>query len=86
MYHFEHVCVHFQVFVRVVGLLEVSLWLLVLLFFLSVVASAVWVVPFKFMHIWNCIIMRDQDVIEQPMTLETLPERLLGEAQDFIKR
>ncbi|XP_037542070.1 arylsulfatase D [Nematolebias whitei] len=75
-----------MVFVHVVGLLEVSLWLLVLLFFLSIVASAMWVVPFKFVNIWNCIIMRDQNVIEQPMTLETLPERLLGEAQDFIKR
>ncbi|XP_054471333.1 arylsulfatase D isoform X3 [Anoplopoma fimbria] len=36
--------------------------------------------------IWNCIIMRNQDVIEQPITVETLPQRLLGEAQNFIKR
>ncbi|XP_017279306.1 arylsulfatase H [Kryptolebias marmoratus] len=75
-----------MVFVRVVGLIRISLWLLVLLFFLSVAAAALWFVPFKLVHIWNCIIMRNQDVIEQPMTMETLPERLLREAQDFIKR
>lgn len=75
-----------QVFVRVSGLLEVSLWFLVLLFFLGLVAAAVWYVPFALLQTWNCIIMRNQEVIEQPMTVETLPQRLLGEAQNFIKR
>ncbi|XP_004555543.2 arylsulfatase D isoform X1 [Maylandia zebra] len=71
---------------RVCGLFEVGLWLLVLLFFLCILATAVWYVPFKFLPTWNCIIMRNQEVIEQPMTVETLPQRLLGEAQNFIKR
>lgn len=77
---------YFQVCVRVCGLFEVGLWLLVLLFFLCILAAAVWYVPFKFLPTWNCIIMRNQEVIEQPMTVETLPQRLLGEAQNFIKR
>ncbi|GLD59931.1 arylsulfatase D-like protein [Lates japonicus] len=72
--------------VRVCGLLEVSLWLLVALFFLSILATAVWYVPFKLLPTWNCIIMRNQEVVEQPMVVETLPQRLLGEAQNFIKR
>lgn len=76
----------FQVCVRVFGLFEVSLWLLVALFFLAFLATAVWYVPFKLLPTWNCIIMRNQDVIEQPMTVETVPHRLLGEAQNFIKR
>ena len=76
----------FQVCVRVFGLFEISLWLLVALFFLAVLATAVWYVPFKLLPTWNCIIMRNQDVIEQPMTVETVPQRLLGEAQNFIKR
>uniref|UniRef100_A0A3B4URH1 Arylsulfatase D-like n=1 Tax=Seriola dumerili TaxID=41447 RepID=A0A3B4URH1_SERDU len=62
--------------VRVCGLLDVSLWLLVALFCLSILATAVWYVPFKLLPTWNCIIMRNQDVIEQPMTVETLPQRL----------
>ncbi|RVE64419.1 hypothetical protein OJAV_G00125640 [Oryzias javanicus] len=73
-------------FVRVSGLLEVRLWFLVLLFFLGLAAAAVWYVPFALLQTWNCIIMRNQEVIEQPMTVETLPQRLLGEAQGFIKR
>uniref|UniRef100_A0A3Q1G1X7 Arylsulfatase H n=1 Tax=Acanthochromis polyacanthus TaxID=80966 RepID=A0A3Q1G1X7_9TELE len=81
------VCVlSFQVCVRLCGLFEVSLWLLVPLFFLCILATAVWYVPFILLPTWNCIIMRNQEVIEQPMTVETLPQRLLGEAQNFIKR
>uniref|UniRef100_A0A665XA39 Arylsulfatase H n=1 Tax=Echeneis naucrates TaxID=173247 RepID=A0A665XA39_ECHNA len=72
--------------VRVCGLLHISLWLLLALFFLSILATAVWYVPFKLLPTWNCIIMRNQDVIEQPMTTETLPQRLLVEAQNFIRR
>uniref|UniRef100_A0A3Q3VU57 Sulfatase N-terminal domain-containing protein n=1 Tax=Mola mola TaxID=94237 RepID=A0A3Q3VU57_MOLML len=74
------------VFVRACGLLEVSLWLLAALFLLSLLATAVWYLPFKLLPTWNCIIMRNQEVIEQPMTVETLPQRLLAEAEGFIKR
>uniref|UniRef100_A0A3Q1F3H5 Arylsulfatase H n=1 Tax=Acanthochromis polyacanthus TaxID=80966 RepID=A0A3Q1F3H5_9TELE len=52
------------------------LWLLVPLFFLCILATAVWYVPFILLPTWNCIIMRNQEVIEQPMTVETLPQRL----------
>uniref|UniRef100_A0A3Q1GP43 Arylsulfatase H n=1 Tax=Acanthochromis polyacanthus TaxID=80966 RepID=A0A3Q1GP43_9TELE len=52
----------------------------------TLLATAVWYVPFILLPTWNCIIMRNQEVIEQPMTVETLPQRLLGEAQNFIKR
>ncbi|KAM8855266.1 arylsulfatase D isoform 2-T2 [Spinachia spinachia] len=72
--------------VRVCGLLEVSPRLLVALVLLSILVAAVWYVPFKHLRTWNCIIMRNQEVIEQPMTVETLPQRLLKEAQTFIKR
>uniref|UniRef100_A0A3Q2QEY9 Arylsulfatase D n=1 Tax=Fundulus heteroclitus TaxID=8078 RepID=A0A3Q2QEY9_FUNHE len=75
-----------MVCVRLCGLLEVSHWLLVLLFCLSIIAAAVWYVPFVHLRTWNCIIMRNQDVVEQPMVVETLPQRLLAEAQNFIKR
>lgn len=79
-------CMRFQVCVHVCGLLEVSLWLLVAVFFLSILATTVWYLPFKLLPTWNCIIMRNQEVIEQPMKVETLPQRLLAEAQNFIKR
>ncbi|KAL6100683.1 arsd [Pungitius sinensis] len=72
--------------VRVCGLLEVSLGLLVALVLLSTLTAAVWYIPFKHLRTWNCILMRNQEVVEQPMTVETLPDRLLKEAQNFIKR
>lgn len=75
-----------QVFIRMCGIFKIRLWILVLLFLIYFLAVAVWYVPFKFLLIWNCIIMRDQEVIEQPITLDTLPQRLLGEAQNFVKR
>lgn len=72
--------------VRVFGLLDISLWLLAALLFLAIIATTVWYLPFNLMPTWNCIIMRNQEVVEQPMTVETLPRRLLAEAQDFVKR
>ncbi|XP_062312720.1 arylsulfatase D isoform X1 [Osmerus eperlanus] len=74
------VCVHAS------GLLEVSMWLILALSSLSMLAFMVWFVPFKLLPTWNCIIMRNQEVVEQPMNLDTLPQRLLGEAQGFIER
>ncbi|KAM8857061.1 LOW QUALITY PROTEIN: arylsulfatase D-like [Synchiropus picturatus] len=77
---FTLVCIH------VLGLVEISLCVLVLLFLLSALATAVWYVPFNFLPTWNCVLMRNQDVVEQPVRLETLPQRLLGEAKHFIQR
>uniref|UniRef100_A0A674NFC7 Arylsulfatase D n=1 Tax=Takifugu rubripes TaxID=31033 RepID=A0A674NFC7_TAKRU len=72
--------------VRRCGLLDISLRLLVVLFFISILATVLWLTPFKFIPTWNCILMRNQEVVEQPMVVETLPRRLLTEAQQFIKR
>lgn len=76
--------VHFQVFLR--GLVNISLRLLVVLFLFSILATGLWWMPFKFIRTWNCILMKNQEVVEQPVTVETLPQRLLREAQQFIKR
>lgn len=77
---------HFQVFVRSCGLLDVGLRVLLLLSLVSTLATALWWTPFKFLPTWNCILMRNQEVVEQPMVVETLPQRLLTEAQQFIKK
>lgn len=71
---------------RALGLLDISLRLLAALLLLGGAATAVWYVPFKLLPTWNCVIMRNQEVVEQPMRAETLPRRLLAEAQGFIKR
>ncbi|XP_056145577.1 arylsulfatase D [Lampris incognitus] len=74
------------VFVRLCGLFKVSFFFIAAVACVSILLVAVWIVPFQLLPTWNCIIMRNQEVIEQPMTLETLPQRILGEAQNFIKR
>ncbi|XP_051937439.1 arylsulfatase D [Hippocampus zosterae] len=68
------------------GLVDIKPWILVVLILLTFLVLAVWYVPFGLLARWNCIIMRDQEVVEQPMTLETLPHRMLTEAQRFIER
>lgn len=78
--------VHFQVFVRSSGLVDISLRLLVVLCLVSILATVLWWMPFQFIPTWNCILMRNQEVVEQPMRVETLPQRLLSEAQQFLKR
>ena len=78
--------VPFQVCVRASGLLEVSMWVILALSSVSTLAFMVWFVPFKLLPTWNCIVMRNQEVVEQPMNLDTLSQRLLGEAQGFIER
>ncbi|XP_054644169.1 arylsulfatase D isoform X1 [Dunckerocampus dactyliophorus] len=74
------------VFIRACGFFDISLRLLAALFSFGILVTAVWYVPFHFLRRWNCIIMRDQEVVQQPMTMETLPFRMLTEAQQFVKR
>lgn len=71
--------------VRASGLVEVSGTVMVLVALLWLLAFGVWYVPFR-LHTWNCILMRNQDVVEQPMNLETLTERLVNEAEHFVER
>ncbi|ELK09001.1 Arylsulfatase E, partial [Pteropus alecto] len=53
---------------------------LVVLFFAS------WYASFGFVRRWNCILMRNGDVVEQPMDLERTAGRLLEEAVAYIER
>nr|XP_053773101.1 arylsulfatase D isoform X3 [Desmodus rotundus] len=53
---------------------------LLLLFFVS------WFASFGFVRRWNCILMRNHDVTEQPMVLERTTSVLLKEAVSYIER
>lgn len=50
------------------------------LFFIS------WYSSYGFVQHWNCILMRNHDVTEQPMRLERTASLMLKEAVSFIKR
>nr|XP_055194250.1 arylsulfatase D isoform X2 [Nyctereutes procyonoides] len=53
---------------------------LVFLFFVS------WYASFGFVRRWNCILMRNHDVTEQPMDLERTTSHMLREAISYIER
>ncbi|NWW42517.1 ARSD Arylsulfatase, partial [Pedionomus torquatus] len=50
------------------------------LFFIS------WYSSYGFVQYWNCILMRNHDITEQPMRLERTASLMLKEAVSFIKR
>ncbi|XP_036167049.1 arylsulfatase D-like [Myotis myotis] len=45
-----------------------------------------WYASFGFVRRWNCLLMRNGDVVEQPMVLERTAGRLLREAVSYIER
>ncbi|XP_073523449.1 arylsulfatase D-like [Phyllobates terribilis] len=45
-----------------------------------------WYLKYGFVQYWNCIIMRNHEIIEQPMKLERTASQILREAQQFIDR
>uniref|UniRef100_A0A8C6S599 Arylsulfatase D n=1 Tax=Neogobius melanostomus TaxID=47308 RepID=A0A8C6S599_9GOBI len=72
--------------VRALGLLDISAGLLLSLLLLLLCSSSVWLLPFQLLARWNCVLMRDGQVVEQPLRVETLSQRLLQEAQGFVHR
>ncbi|XP_041437722.1 arylsulfatase H isoform X1 [Xenopus laevis] len=45
-----------------------------------------WYVWFQYSHYWNCILMRNHQVTEQPMNTERTTYQILKEAHSFIER
>ncbi|KAG1956199.1 arylsulfatase D [Pimephales promelas] len=72
--------------VRAVGLMQIRLTLVLFLAALSLLSFSVWFVPFELLRTWNCIIMRNGKVVEQPLNPETLNARLMSEAEQFVER
>lgn len=71
---------------RACGLISVSWKAVVGLASLGVLVFAAWYASFGFVRRWNCILMRNHDVAEQPMVLERVSSRLLKEAVAYIER
>ncbi|XP_010381795.1 arylsulfatase D isoform X1 [Rhinopithecus roxellana] len=67
-------------FISVSGRAVTGMACVVFLFFIS------WYSSFGFVRRWNCILMRNHDVTEQPMILEKTASLLLKEAVSYIAR
>ncbi|XP_063811558.1 arylsulfatase D-like [Pseudophryne corroboree] len=51
-----------------------------LLFFIT------WYLKYGFIHYWSCILMRNHEIVEQPMNLERSASLIVSEAREFIER
>lgn len=71
---------------KIIGLLEIRSRTLVFIVLVYIFGFSTWYIPFAFIRTWNCIIMRNQDVVEQPMNLDTLSEKIIVEAEQFVER
>ncbi|XP_075052581.1 arylsulfatase D-like isoform X2 [Mixophyes fleayi] len=47
---------------------------------------ATWYSKYGFLRYWSCILMRNREIIEQPMTVEGLASQMVKEAHQFIER
>uniref|UniRef100_H3AA90 Arylsulfatase D n=1 Tax=Latimeria chalumnae TaxID=7897 RepID=H3AA90_LATCH len=47
---------------------------------------ASWYLCFGFLRYWNCFVMRNHEVVQQPLMLEMLPHKLLEQAVQYIER
>ncbi|XP_056414814.1 arylsulfatase D-like [Hyla sarda] len=54
--------------------------LFTILFFIT------WYLKYGFLQYWNCIIMRNHEIIEQPMKVERTASQMVREVQQFINR
>ncbi|XP_069616171.1 arylsulfatase H-like [Ranitomeya imitator] len=45
-----------------------------------------WYIAYAFLQYWNCIVMRNFEVVEQPMNLEKNAGKIVQEAKAFINR
>ncbi|XP_007989144.3 arylsulfatase D isoform X2 [Chlorocebus sabaeus] len=67
-------------FISVSGRAVTGMACVLFLFFIS------WYSSFGFVRRWNCILMRNHDVTEQPMVLEKTTSLMLKEAVSYIER
>ncbi|XP_031517231.1 arylsulfatase D [Papio anubis] len=67
-------------FISVSGRVVTGMACVLFLFFIS------WYSSFGFVRRWNCILMRNHDVTEQPMVLEKTASLMLKEAVSYIER
>lgn len=61
-------------------------WKLFIFAFFGSIFFLYWYVALAFLPHWNCILMRNFDIVEQPMDLELKVSQIVEEAKAFITR
>lgn len=71
---------------KLVGLISIRWKIIACFTFVGGLFFISWYSSYGFVRYWNCILMRNHDVTEQPMRLERTASLMLKEAVSFIKR
>ncbi|NXD07525.1 ARSD Arylsulfatase, partial [Nothocercus nigrocapillus] len=71
---------------RITGLISVSWKAVTCLAVFSLLFFASWFSSYGFIRYWNCIMMRNHEVTEQPMVTERTTSLILRESISFIER
>ncbi|XP_069801377.1 arylsulfatase H-like [Dendropsophus ebraccatus] len=74
------------VIVRYSNMLTISRNLILYSALFTVLFFITWYLKYGFLQHWNCIIMRNYEIIEQPMKVERTASLIVREAQQFIDR
>ncbi|KAM9320265.1 uncharacterized protein PAF06_004766 [Gastrophryne carolinensis] len=45
-----------------------------------------WYIKYGFFHYWNCVVMRNYEVVEQPINIPRMTNYMIKETQQFIER
>ncbi|KAM8977113.1 arylsulfatase H-like [Pelodytes ibericus] len=62
-------------------------WKMIILFAVfGITFFTYWYMAYTFSKYWNCLIMRNFEIVEQPMNLETSAAHIVKEAKAFINR
>ncbi|KAM5180753.1 arylsulfatase D-like [Mantella aurantiaca] len=61
-------------------------WKMFIFAFFGTIFFLYWYVALAFLPHWNCILMRNFDIVEQPMDLEIKVSQIVEEAKAFINR
>nr|XP_060625866.1 arylsulfatase H-like [Anolis sagrei ordinatus] len=70
---------------KLIGLFSITWKTLIFLALLGFLFFASWYSSYGFVRYWNCILMRNYDITEQPMKLERTASLILREAVSFIQ-
>ncbi|XP_006274655.2 arylsulfatase D-like [Alligator mississippiensis] len=71
---------------KIVGLFSTSWKIVTCMALAGFLFFTLWFSSYGFVQYWNCILMRNYDITEQPMKLERTASLMLKEAVSFIER
>ncbi|XP_072283591.1 arylsulfatase L-like [Pyxicephalus adspersus] len=71
--------------IKLLNLISIP-WIMFIFAFVGTIFFLYWYVAFAFLSHWNCILMRNFDIVEQPMDMDLKANQIVEETKSFITR